>query len=212
MIHQKSIIDIYNKHAADYDHKFRHFDLYNDTFNDFLNLISPTASLLELGCGPGNVIKYMQENSPHLQITGIDLAENMIALARKYCPRASYKVMNVLDINSLDGKFDAIVAAFCLPYIAPENLDTFFNNLETKTESKGLIYLSCMEGETEKSGFEKTSFTGDSDLYIYYHQRAILESKMKQCGFNIIKSYTKDYPETDGTTTTDLIYIGRKQD
>ena len=212
MKHQKTIIDIYNKHAEDYDHKFRDFDLYNDTFDDFLNLISPTASLLELGCGPGNVIKYLQQHRPYLEITGIDLAENMLVLARKHCPKASYRLMNIMDIDSLEENYDAIVAAFCLPYIAPENLDTFFHNLETKTKSKGFIYLSCMEGEAEKSGFEKTSFTGESDLYIYYHQRAILEAKMKQYGFSIEQSYIKDYPETDGSTTTDLIYIGCKRD
>ena len=33
---------------------------------------------------------------------------------------------------------------------------------------------------------------------------------MAENGFEIIKFYTKYYPETDGSVTTDLIYIAKK--
>ena len=67
-----------------------------------------------------------------------------------------------------------------------------------------------MEGDPSKSGFEKTSFTGDSELYIYYHERKLLEKLLIDNGLQVSKFYTKDYPETDGTVTTDLIYIAKK--
>ena len=205
-----SIIDIYNKHASDYETKFRDFDLYNDTFNAFLSGLKPTATLLELGCGPGNVIQYFLHHKPSLKITGIDLAEKMLEIARVNCPDVTYYCMNILEVDHLPSSYDAVVAAFCLPYIAPESLDKFFANLNLKTNPQGLIYLSCMEGEADRSGFEKTSFTGDSDLYIYYHQRSVLEKKFSENGFVIVHFYTKDYPESDGSFTTDLIYIAKK--
>jgi len=37
-----------------------------------------------------------------------------------------------------------------------------------------------------------------------------VEEKLTENGFVMEKFYTKDYPETDGTFTTDLIYIARK--
>ena len=78
------------------------------------------------------------------------------------------------------------------------------------TAENGLIYLSYVEGEKERSGFEKTSFTGDEEIYIYYHQRRNVESLIAGEGFKIVKFYTKDYPESDGTFSSDLIYIVRK--
>lgn len=205
-----SIIEIYNKYASDYDAKFRDFDLYHDTFTALLSKLKSDSTLLELGCGPGNVIQYCLQQKPSLKITGIDLAENMLEIARANCPDARYYCMNILEVDQLSPTYDAVVAAFCLPYIAPESLDKFFNNLNLKTNPQGLIYLSCMEGESDRSGFEKTSFTGDSDLYIYYHQRNVLEEKLVENGFVIEHFYTKDYPESDGSFTTDLIYIGQK--
>jgi hypothetical protein len=47
-------------------------------------------------------------------------------------------------------------------------------------------------------------------MYIYYHQRSVLENLLSQNGFQIEHFYTKDYPEADGTVTTDLIYIAKK--
>jgi hypothetical protein len=67
-----------------------------------------------------------------------------------------------------------------------------------------------MEGPPERSGFEKTSFTGDDELYITYYERGAIEARLSENGFLTEMFFTKAYPETDGSVTTDLIYIARK--
>lgn len=44
-----------------------------------------------------------------------------------------------------------------------------------------------MEGKPEKSGFEKTSFTGDCEIYIYYHDRLILEKLLIENNLQVEK-------------------------
>lgn len=210
MQEQLKNIEIYNQYASEYATKFMNFGLYNDTFDALLNLLSEEASILELGCGPGNVIQYFSKKKPNLKITGIDLAPEMLRLAKELNPHATFQMLDIKKVGSIESKYDAIVAAFCLPYLAYADLTLFFQNLNHLTTPQGLIYVSCMEGEKEKSSFEKTSFTGDSDLYIWYHQRENLESLIKQNGFEVVRLYTKDYPETDGSVTVDLVYIARK--
>ncbi|MGF1636851.1 MAG: hypothetical protein ACFCUU_07240 [Cyclobacteriaceae bacterium] len=68
-----------------------------------------------------------------------------------------------------------------------------------------------MEGKNERSGFEKTSFTGDNEIYITFQPRENLEYLLAKNGFETDKFYTKDYPESNGSITTDLIYIARKR-
>lgn len=70
-----------------------------------------------------------------------------------------------------------------------------------------MIYISCMEGERERSGLEKTSFAGISQVYINYYPRNEIEDLISNHDFIIRKLYLKDYLESDGSTTTDLIYV-----
>jgi cyclopropane fatty-acyl-phospholipid synthase-like methyltransferase len=210
MDHQLKTVQVYNEYVNEYINKFMHFDLYNDTFDAFLNLLPQKGNVLELGCGPGNVIKYFLEKRGDLDIWGLDLAPEMIKQAERINPQARFSLMDIRNIGQIQEVFDAVVGAFCLPYLSFEDLDLFFKNLGALTKEKGLVYLSCMEGRVEQSGLEKTSFTGDSEIYIYYHQRDQLEAKLAANGFIIEQFYTKDYPESDGSVTVDLIYIARK--
>ena len=58
MDNQIKTIHVYNQFVKEYEQKFMSFDLYDDTFDELLKRLPANASLLELGCGPGNVIKY----------------------------------------------------------------------------------------------------------------------------------------------------------
>ena len=210
MDNQLKTVYVYNEYVKEYEQKFMHFDLYNDTFEDFIHLLPSAATLLELGCGPGNVIKYFLDQNPGLNITGVDLAPEMIKRAEQINPTAHFILADIRSLSKFTAQYDAIVGAFCLPYLSPTDLPNFFANISRLTKENGCMYLSCMEGNPNKSGFEKTSFTGDAELYIYYHERLQLEKLLANNEFIIEKFYTKDYPETDGTVTTDLIYIARK--
>jgi cyclopropane fatty-acyl-phospholipid synthase-like methyltransferase len=207
---QLQTITIYNQYVNEYVNKFMHFDLYNDTFDALLKLLPPNSNLLELGCGPGNVIKYFSGKRFDLTILGIDLAPEMLKRAKEINPETEFRLMDIRNIHEINRTYEAVVGAFCLPYLSFADLDSFFLNLKNLTQHNGLVYLSCMEGAADKSGFETTSFTGESEIYIYYHQRNNLETKFSANGFTIEKFYTKDYPEADGSVTTDLIYLARK--
>ena len=206
---QLKTVQVYDNFVRSYADKFMKMDLYNDTWLDFLALLPAHAKLLELGCGPGNVIKFFLDNRTDLKITGIDLAPKMIAYAQKLNPNANFLVQDIRNLDSIAGPYEAVVASFCIPYLSYSDIDVFVKDLNRLTAENGLIYLSFVEGEKERSGFEKTSFTGNDAIYIYYHQRENVESLIAREKFEIEKFYTKQYQESDGTFSTDLIYIVR---
>lgn len=210
MSHHNQTVEIYNKYSKAYLDKFMHFDLYNDTFDFFLTLLPTKAHVLELGCGPGNVIRYFHDRRNDLIISGLDLAPEMLKLAKTINPEAEFEVMDLRHINKISKKYEALIAAFCLPYLSYEDLNKFFIDCSALLHHDGIMYVSCMEGPVEKSGFEKTSFTEDSDLFIYYHQADNLETLLLKNDLVTEKFYTKQYAEADGSFTTDLIYILRK--
>jgi hypothetical protein len=67
-----------------------------------------------------------------------------------------------------------------------------------------------MEGSNDRSGFEKTSFTGFDQLHISYFSRQEIENGLKQHGFTIVAFETSEYLEPDGSITIDLFYTARK--
>ena len=203
-------VNIYNKHVSKYIDKFIELNLYKDTFDVFAEMLPPSATVLDLGCGPGNVIKYLSAQRPDLRFTGVDLAEEMITAARSQLPDATFTVLDIRHVASIGGCFDAIIAAFCISYLSHTDLPKLFADLNQLTEKDGMVYLSCMEGLSGKSGFEKTSFTGEDEMYITYYSRVEITQLMYEYGFHIAKFFTKDYLEMDGAVTTDLFFIAGK--
>lgn len=210
MDNQLITVNLYNQYVKEYELKFMSLDLYDDTFDELLQKTPLNSKILELGCGPGNVIYYFLNKRNDLKITGIDLAPEMLRRAKEINPNANFILQDIRNLNRLTNQYYAVVGAFCLPYLSPTDLDQFFKNISRMTKKDGYVYLSCMEGNPNKSGFEKTSFTGESELYIYYHERLQLEKLLLDNGFQIEKFITKNYPELDGSITIDLIYIAKK--
>lgn len=207
---QKTIAT-YNKAAKKYQDKFMTLDLYNDVLDKFCNAFSKkNASIFEIATGPGNVTKYLLNQKPDFNIFGIDLAENMIDLAKKNNPKANFKVMDCKDINTIHQKFDGIMCSFCMPYLSKEEVQKLIADASNLLHPSGLFYISTMEDDYDKSGFETTSFAGDDIVYIYYHQASYLNECLKKSGFTIVETQRKDYPEANGTITTDLIIIAQK--
>ncbi len=160
--------ETWNKVASLYQDKFMDLDLYNETYNFICNSISKDkAKLLEVGCGPGNITKYLLSKRPDFNIFGIDIAPNMIELAKKNNPTASFELMDCRLISKLKGKYDGIICGFCVPYLSLTDIAKLIKDCYNLLNEKGLIYISFVEGEPSKSGFQVSS-SGDR-IYFYFH-------------------------------------------
>jgi len=205
-------IETYNNAAERYQDKFMEMDLYNDTFDKFCNLIEKeNAEIFEIATGPGNITRYLLSKRPDFKIFGIDLASNMIKLAKINNPEADFRVMDCKNICTLDRKFDAIMCGFCMPYLSKEECAKLIADSSELLSTNGLLYFSTMEDDYNKSRFETTSFSGQDRVYIYYHQADYLSDCLIKNGFEIIDLQRKDYPEPDGTFLTDMIFIMKKK-
>lgn len=87
----------WNKIAETYEKKFMDLDLYNDSYDLFCaNIIKQNPNVLEIGCGPGNITRYLLSKRPDLTIEGLDIAPNMIELAKKIIPLLILKSWTVV--------------------------------------------------------------------------------------------------------------------
>jgi SAM-dependent methyltransferase len=183
-------------------------DLYDDTYDRFCELLpQQNASVLEIGCGPGNVTRYLLRKRPDLQITAIDMAPAMLELAKANNPSAEFLLMDCRDIGTIGRSFDAVLSGFCMPYLSEDDCVKLFTDSAVLLPSGGVFYGSAIEGDSSQSGYESGS-SGDS-VYVHYHDAGFLTENLAAAGFHRIETYRKAYRTAAGKDTVHLILIAK---
>ena len=205
--HQETY-NTWNSIAKVYEDKFMGLSLYNHTYDYICKTITkPKAKLLDVGCGPGNITKYLLSKRPDLDILGIDITPNMIELAKKNNPSANFSVMDSRNIANLSASFDGVVGGFCIPYLSQGECNAFISDVYNSLNANGLIYLSFVEGDPKKSDF-KTSNMGR--VYFYYHKLEDLKEQLIKTKFEHIKVFKVAYKVSETKFETHTILTARK--
>lgn len=199
----------WNSVAQRYEDAFMDLDIYNASYDRFCELIAnDKASILEIGCGPGNITKYLLNKHPTYNILATDVAPNMIMLAQKNNPKAKFQVIDGRHLNTISEKFHGVMCGFILPYLS--NVDTIqlIKNSYTLLHPDGILYLSFVSGNTKHSGFI-TSSTGER-TYFYYHEIAILKKELTTLGFQLVEHLEVPYKSSDKEIEIHTVLIARK--
>ena len=205
----KIAVEVFDKHAIKYQQKFLDFDLYNDSFDLFcLNIKQPEAHILELACGPGNITKYLLSKRPDFKLVGIDLSPNMIRLATANNPDADFRIMDCKTISSFNQKFNGIICGFALPYLSKEEVIQLIKDSAGLLFQDGILYVSTMEDDYEKSGWQLSS--AGEKVYQYFYEEKQLTTTLIEQGFEVIHLDRKKYQSDKGAEIVDLIIMARR--
>ena len=85
--------------------------------------LPPDARVLDIGCGPGTITADLAARVPDGQVTGIDAAGDVLALARQEADRRGqanvrFEVGDVYDLGFDDGTFDVVHAHQVLQHLS----------------------------------------------------------------------------------------------
>lgn len=209
MDQSKLAVAVFDKRADEYEQKFMDVSHYSESLDLFCDYLPGNRTdILEVACGPGNITAYLLNKRKDLKILGLDLAPNMIMLAQKNNPEASFLLMDCRDIKQLHKKYDGIVCGFCLPYLNKEEAIQLIENASSLLKRDGLFYLSTMEDDYEKSGMQ-TNSAGDK-LWMHYHQADYLLKALEKQQFNVIFLKRMEILNTDKSEAVDLIIVAKK--
>ena len=201
--------ETWNKVASLYQEKFMDMDLYNDTYDRFCQLIEKqNPSIFEIGCGPGNITKYLLKKRPDFQIQAVDVSPNMVELAKNNNPTAQFSIMDCRTIKTITSKFDAIICGFCIPYLSKNDTAKFFKDCSRLLTIGGVLYFSTIKGDYRNSGYE-AAITGDK-TYVYYYDEAYLQQQLSQNNFALLDFQYKHFPKANQSPSIDMIFIAKK--
>lgn len=202
---KENIKTFYRKYAGEFDEKIASLDIYNDTYDTLLGKIQDDAAILDLACGPGNVSGYLKRSKPGLEITGVDISEEMIEIAKTRIKGGTFMVADICRVD-FKTQFDCVVCAFAIPYLDHRESARVAGIIRQSMKPDGHFYLSFIKGS--KQGYEKQSFTDDDTLFIYYHSSEAVLKILDQQALSVTEKFEIDYPGKDGTITKEIVYIG----
>ncbi|MBS1765626.1 MAG: class I SAM-dependent methyltransferase [Bacteroidetes bacterium] len=204
----KETFETWNKVATLYQSKFMDLDLYNHTYNQFCNSIDKhNAKILEIACGPGNITQYLLSQRQDFDVFGIDIAPNMIELAKKNNPKANFALMDCRQIHLLNEKYDGIIGGFCLPYLSQAESKKLIADAYQLLNNKGVLYLSFVEGNPSKSEFKINS---NGRVYFYYHDIETVKEQLINENFHDMETFNVEYQTSGGEFEVHTILTTKK--
>jgi ubiquinone/menaquinone biosynthesis C-methylase UbiE len=135
-------------------------------------------SALDLGCGTGEMIKMILEQDAQKSLTGIDLSEKMLEIAKgKLNDRAKLLLGDSEHLSFQDGTFDVVYCNDSFHhYPAPENV---LAEVKRVLKTGGLFLMGdCWQpfiGRTIMNFYMKCSNEGDVKIYSEQEIRFMFE-------------------------------------
>ena len=183
--------------------------LYAEGLEIFCETLSPKSpQVLELACGPGNVTRFLLNCRHDLQITGTDLSENMIALAKANNPEGNFFVLDCRNLKEIKKKFDGVVCAFAFPYLNKSEVEQLIRDVSELLSEGGHFYLSTMTGNYEDSAY-RTGSTGDV-IFMHYYTPEYIKAELEKNSLMVTHQWLQPY-ESSSNPATDLIIISQKK-
>lgn len=115
-------------------------------FTADLIAVAPGESVLDLGCGPGELaLALARRVGPNGRVAGIDLSKALIAGARRKAKRAGlaidYRVASVEQLPFADGSVDVVVSSLVMHHLAPEVLARAVREIRRVLKPGGRVFV-----------------------------------------------------------------------
>ncbi|MHC4585263.1 MAG: class I SAM-dependent methyltransferase [Planctomycetota bacterium] len=108
-------------------------------------------SLLELGCGTGNLTHLISNYFPQTRIHAVDISEECIKECKKRLPNANIEFIksDFRDLDFLENSFDLVISSISLHHINDEEKEVLFRRLfRWQTPKSILTFCDQFKGET----------------------------------------------------------------
>lgn len=103
-------------------------------------------NILDLGCGPGELIEELHKLNKELDITGLDFSEGMLNESKNKNPKAKHIQMDVANLHELKESYDIIISTHSLPYW--NNPKKVMKDISRILEKNGLIHIGFASGNS----------------------------------------------------------------
>ncbi|HPE73948.1 MAG TPA: class I SAM-dependent methyltransferase [Candidatus Competibacter sp.] len=156
-----------------------------DAFADYL---PARAHLLDAGCGAGEpVARYFVQRGD--TVTGIDMSERMLALARQRVPEATFQPMDLRALDFPPESFDGVAAVYVVFHVPRAEHVALFADLLQVLKPGGALLLTLATREyTGQDEFDgEIEFLGYRLPYSHDRPEVALH-KLETAGLTVVSA------------------------
>ncbi len=174
-----------------------------DRFADLARSVGPVC---DLGCGAGQVARYLYERG--LDVSGIDLSPEMVAEATRRTPAIPFRTGDLRHLDEPDGAFGGVAVFYAIIHVPRQELSACFAGLRRVLRPGGVALLAFHVGQQD---IHLTDWYEQAvSLDFLFHDRAGVEACLTDAGFTLLDSAERQpYPDVEAATTRAYILARR---
>jgi SAM-dependent methyltransferase len=144
-----SVRDSYDSAASAYaDHLFTELEqkpLDRHLLNRFAEAVLGRGWVVDLGCGPGHVAKYLRQQG--VSVIGVDLSAEMIRVAGQLSPGIDFRVGGMCRLDFDDASLAGVVAFYSIVHFDSTEIGVVFREMRRVLRPGGLALVSFHIGD-----------------------------------------------------------------
>lgn len=156
-----------------------------------LSCLPPDSSVLDLGCGSG--IPADVEISKDHMVTGIDISQAQVSLARLNIPKGYFIHGDLGSVEFQPSSFNAVVSFYTLEHIPREEHQVILRRIFQWLKPGGLLLISMEAGDYE-------GFFGEwlgVPMYMSCFDPETMNQLVQRAGFELLESAIESQVEQD---------------
>jgi len=160
----------------------------------FARMVGASGPACDLGCGPGQVARYLRDRG--VDVFGVDIAPGMVETARQLNPDIDFKQGDMLGLDLPDGSLSGIAAFYSIIHIPREKIPAALRELKRVLRSEGLLLIAVHTGEDTLHLDEMWGKPVCLDFHFFTREE--MEGYLRSAGFSIEESLERPpYPDVE---------------
>ena len=147
------------------------------------NLAQPPKSVLDVGCGPGELIIDLKRLCPTAKLSGLDFSTVAIDACRRAHPDLTFHVADIVE-SALDFTFDLIVCSEVTEHV--DDPVRALRNMRTMTTEGGFLVLTTPHGRIHSTEL--------AIGHLKHPRRNELNQWLQEAGFTVVRMRQWGWP------------------
>jgi|SRR5271165_63086 len=172
------VADEYARHIYD---ELRYKALDRQLLDRFAQSVRGRGMACDLGCGPGQVARYLQERG--VAVCGIDLSPGMVERARQLNPEIEFRPGDMRSLDVPDQAWAGIAAFYAIVNLPPADLAQALGEMWRVLQPTGRLLMSFHIGDQVSHVEDLWGCTVCLDFYFF--RTGDIANALKAAGFEI---------------------------
>ena len=161
--------------------ELEHKPLDRALLDAFAEAVRGRGPVVDVGCGPGQVARYLQQRG--VAVSGLDLSPAMVEVASRLTPGIPFRQGSMLSLPDPDDSWAGCAAFYAIVHLRPAELASFAHEVHRVLRPEGLLLLSFHAGGETVHRDELFGAAVDLD-FLFFESDAVV-SALKTAGFGI---------------------------